>query len=154
MVRKHIKGYLVIGLFLLSLGGVLIHYKVHDPSNFAFGYVPLFSGLISVLVIPLMFTFKRTLHFAHILNSLAAIIGIITMTHFSIAKAPLHADIAITIAKFLIGRAIFELAVYSNLDTKSTASGWQTLRYPNMGFWYTHLVLLSAVYALGYFLWR
>ncbi|MFP4081816.1 MAG: hypothetical protein ACLFVG_03550 [Candidatus Aminicenantes bacterium] len=27
-------------------------------------------------------------------------------------------------------------------------------RYPNMGWWWVHLVALSAVYALGHFIWR
>ncbi len=154
MTRKNIKAYLIAALFLVSLGGLIIHYRAHHPSEASFGYVPLVAGLISVIVIPTMFMFRPTLHLAHLLNGFTAIIGIITMAHFSFVHAPLYAHLAIVTAKFYIGRAIFELAIYSNLDTKPSALGWRTLRYPNMGFWYVHLVVMSAVYALGHFVWK
>jgi|GEM_PF-201701 len=154
MIRKNIKTYLIISLFLISIGGFGLHFFIHNPAKQAYGYVPFISGLLSALLIPLLFCFRKTLHLAHILNGFTAIIGVITMVHFSIAKAPIYPDIAIVIAKFTLGRAIFEFEIFSDLDAAPQIKGWSLIRYPNMGFWYVHLALLSAVYALGNMLWR
>jgi hypothetical protein len=167
LIRAHVKRYLIAALFLISAGGLWIHYNYHspsasmarfhstDPSLFAYGYVPLVAGVSSVFLVPILFMFKRTMHLAHLLNGFAAIIGFITMGHFSIASAPpLYPDLGIIVAKFYMGRAIFELSLYSDLNAVPAASGWQKIRYPNIGYWYVHFVLLSVVYVLGHVLWR
>jgi hypothetical protein len=154
MIRKNIKNYLILSLFLISFGGFGLHFFIHSPMKHAFGYVPFYSGILSALVIPLLFYFRKTLHLAHILNGFTVIIGLITMTHFSIVKAPLIPDIAILIGKFTLGRAIFDFEIYQNLEAAPQIKGWSLIRYPHMGFWYVHLVLLSAVYILGNLLWR
>ncbi len=153
MVRTHIKRFLIFGLFLVSLGGFGLHFLIHSPSKVAYGYVPFCAGLISVILIPVFFSFKRTLHLAHLLNGFTAIIGIITMGYYSLVMRPLYPDLAFLLSKFVIGRAIFEFELYQNLDTQMSAPGWKIIRYPNMGFWYVHLVVLSVVYALGHMLW-
>lgn len=154
MIRNSIKNYLIVSLFLISLGGFGLHFFIHNPGQQAYGFVPFISGLLSILLIPAFFCFKKTIHLAHILNGFTAIVGIITMTHFSIVKAPLLPDIAIVIAKFVLGRAIFQFEIFQNLEAAPKITGWSLIRYPNMGFWYVHLVLLSVVYILGNLLWR
>jgi hypothetical protein len=154
MIRKNIRNYLIIALFLVSLGGLGLHFGIHNPAKKIFGYVPFISGLLSVIVIPLLFYFRRTLHLAHLLNGFTAIIGIITMAHFALVKAPIYADILIVAGKFMLGRAIFDFEIFTNLDAAPQVKGWSLIRYPNMGFWYVHFFLLSAVYILGNMLWR
>jgi hypothetical protein len=154
MIRRHVKAYLILGLFFLSLGGLGLHWPYHNPADQTYGIVPAVAGAISVVLIPLLFLFRRTLHLAHLVNGFVAIIGMVTMTHFSLVARPLYADVAIVMVKFFLGRSIFELEAYRNLDTAPTAAGWRFFRYPNMGFWYVHFVLISVVYALGQLLWR
>src|SRR5271157_4902428 len=134
-MRRYIKTIMIIALFLISFGGLMLHLRVHPISKHAYGYVPLIAGIISAFVIPALFIFRKTLNLAYILNGFLAIIGTITMVHFSIIKAPLIPDILILWCKFLLGRIIFCFEIYQ-LDTPLKNQGWRWIRYPNMGFWY------------------
>ncbi len=154
LVRKHIKLQLIFALLLVSVFGYLLHNNLHNPSKVIWGYVPFISGLISVIVIPALYLFRRTLHLANILNGITCIIGVITMTHYSLAVRNIYPDIMIVIVKFYIGQAIFALELFNNIDTARVIKGWNLIRYPNIGFWYFHLFSMAAVYALGHFLWR
>jgi hypothetical protein len=152
-MKNQIKIYLIIGLFVLGLGGLWLHHNVHSPAKVAYGYVPFISGLLSVILIPILFIFRRTLHLAYLLNGFTVIIGVIAMSYLSLAVRPIWPDVIMLIAKFFLGRAIFSLEVYK-LDVAPKITGWRLIRYPNMGFWYVHFVLLTAVFALGRILWR
>jgi hypothetical protein len=152
-MKKYVEMMLIIALFLTALGGFGLHYRIHPIDKHAFGYVPFIAGLISALAIPALFYFRKTLHLAYLLNGFTVIIGVITMAHFSIVKAPILPDICILLGKFFIGRAIFCVEVFP-MDGEIKNPGWRWIRYPNMGFWAVHLVLLSVVYYLGNLLWR
>jgi hypothetical protein len=54
--------------------------------------------------------------------------------------------------KFAVGKALFELELASRLD-QTTRRG-RFFRYPNMGFWWVHLIALSMVYTLGVQIWK
>jgi hypothetical protein len=152
-MKNYVKNILIFALFILALSGLMIHLRVHPVTKHGYGYVPLIAGIISVIAIPVLFMFRKTLHLAYLLNGFAVIIGIITMTHFSIVKAPLIADILFLVAKFFVGRAIFCIEVFP-LEGEAKNPGWRWIRYPNTGFWAVHLVVLSLVYYLGNILWR
>jgi len=156
LVRKHIKLQLIFALLLLAVGGYMIHTAAHNPTKVIWGYVPYISGLLGVIAIPVLFLFRRTLHLANILNGFTCIIGVITMMHFALAmvRPNIYADVLILIAKFYVGQAIFSLELFNNIDAPRVVKGWNLIRYPNIGFWYVHLITLAAVYALGHFLWR
>ncbi len=152
-MKNFVRRILIFALFLLSLGGFLMHYLYHPLSRGVFAYVPLISGLISVIAIPLLFEFRKTLHLAYLLNGYTCIIGFITMAHFSLAKAPIIPDLIMVAAKFFVGWSIFAVTVYS-LEGEARNTGWRTIRYPNLGFWFVHLLALSLVYWLGHTFWR
>ena len=152
-MKKKIKSLLIFGLFFASLGGMGLHYAIHPFAKTSYGLVPFIVGLLSVLIIPLLFAFKKTVHWGYLLNGFVVIIGTITMAHFSLVLRPLWPDILILWAKFAIGRAIFCLEIYPS-DSNPKVKGWSLIRYPNMGFWYIHLVLWSLVYFLGNYFWR
>ncbi len=153
-IRLSIKAQLILALVLLSAGGFMMHSSFHNPSKVPWGYVPYISGLLSMVALPALYYFRRTLHLANILNGFTCIIGVITMMHFSLAMRPIYPDILIVIAKFYVGLAIFELQLFPNIDAPRMVKGWALIRYPNTGFWYVHLFALAAVYAAGHFLWR
>ncbi len=151
-VKLRLKTALVSGLFFISAGGVFLHFFIHEPQKHDYGLVPLIVGIISSLIIPWLFCFKKTLHLAYLMNGFACIIGTVTMAHFSVVKAPLFPDIFILWAKFAMGYAIFYLEMFK--IESSFKPGWKTIRYPNFGFWAVHLVMFSVVYALGNYIWR
>jgi hypothetical protein len=163
-VRAYIKSMLLIGLLTLSIGGLLLHSRIHPVKTNYSNLVPAVSGLLSVLVVPLLFCFRRTIAYGYVLNGFLVIIGTITMAHFSIAHWPnpatlqgvlvntLLADILILWGKFFIGKSIFDLEFFG-YDAAREKKG-VTYRYPNMGWWLIHLVAISIIYYIGFMLWR
>jgi len=55
-------------------------------------------------------------------------------------------------AKFAAGKALYNLEFLKS-DT-DTVPGGRFLRYPNMGWWCVHLIVITIVYALGNILWK
>jgi hypothetical protein len=165
MKRKSVlKTTLIAGLVFLALGGWLMHTRWHPPLADADNLVPFISGIISIVVLPLMFWFRPTLAYAYVVNGFMVILGTIMMAHFSIVKfgLPLSLngllfnsmlpDIAVLWGKFALGKAIFDLDFLKS-DQDAQPQG-RYFRYPNTGWWLVHLALLSLVYALGHLLWK
>ena len=163
--KDNLRLILILAIFFLALGGWLLHLRIHpfakDPGN----YIPLVAGFISVIIIPVLFIFRSTTPFAYLLNGMTVIIGTITMTHFSIQNPPqvwtlqtillgtLLADIILLWGKFAIGKAIFEMEITLNHPEDTVRSG-RFFRFPNMGFWFAHVVTLTAVYIIGRYFWK
>ena len=163
MQKQKLRLLLVLGLAFVSFGGWVLHGRIHPPSELPHNYIPFIAGLISMILIPIMFLFRKTVAYAYAMNGMLVIIGTITMTHFSLAHAPegftlvtvvqrtLFPDIGILLVNFMLGKAIFELELLKGENTP--ARHGRFFRYPNMGWWGVHLFTLSAVYTLGHFLW-
>jgi len=87
------------------------------------------------------------------------------MTHFTINNPPqvwnlqtiflgtLLADIILLWGKFAVGKALFELELAVNQPEAPMRHG-RFFRFPNMGFWFVHVVTLTAVYIIGCFFWE
>jgi len=159
-----LKATLIACLFFLALGGWLLHLRTHPLVQAEENMIPFLAGIASVLILPFLFWFKRTINFAYILNGFLVIIGTITMAHFSYVhfKGPVTlagilmnttcADIMLSWGKFIAGKALFDLEPL-RAETDLTIRG-RFFRYPNMGWWWVHLIVLTAVYALGHIIWR
>lgn len=165
MTRKNrMKASLIACLFLLALGGWLLHLRIHLLSKDAENYIPYISGIISVFALPLLFCFRRTITLAYIINGFLAIIGSITMAHFTnthtqgaitlytLVFNSTLADIAILWAKFLAGKMLYDLQFLKS--EADPAPKGRFFRYPNMGWWWVHLAALTTVYILGHAFWR
>jgi len=160
MTRKqNLKTTLVFGLFFISLGGWLLHLRIHSPSSHSVNYIPFFMGLVNFAIIPWLFFSRRMIHWAYIINGMSVIIGVILMADFSLGKLPPElswsaiflnttlADIIMLGGKFSIGKALFNLE-FSQLD-KDLPVRSKFLRYPNLGWWLVHLVAIAVVYTIG-----
>lgn len=162
--KKTIKLSLISILFLLGLGGWFLHLRVHPIVKDEENFIPFVIGIISVLFLPFLFWFRKTITLAYIINGFFAIIGTIMMAHFSIIHfkvsvnivnillSTTFADILILWGKFVTGKAIFDLE-FLKTDTDNLIKG-RFLRYPNMGWWWIHLFALSIVYILGNTFWK
>jgi hypothetical protein len=163
--KNQLKSVLIAVMVCLALGGYLLHARRHLPGPGEWqNLVPLVSGLLSVLVIPWLFLSRKTLHWGYVLNGMTVIVGTITMAHFSLSSLPgkpdlrtvlfgtTLADIVLLWAKFFAGRALFLFEFYS--PDAVYKPGIKTFRYPHMGWWLVHLVLLSLAYWAGNQLWR
>ncbi len=162
--KRVIKATLILGLFFLSLGGWLLHLRIHPLAMNKANFIPYISGIISVFCLPLLFWFRPSIILAYLLNGFLVIIGTIAMAHFSVIhfKGPvtlagiisntLFADIAVLWAKFALGKALFDLEFLKS-DADTVGKG-RFFRYPNMGWWWVHLFALGIVYALGNIFWK
>ena len=161
--KKNIQILLITGLIFISLGGWLLHLRIHPPSEEGINLIPFIIGILSIIIVPLLFSFRKTVQFAYVLNGFAVIIGTITMTHFALAHLQgaisletitLHTvfpDIVILFTKFFIGKALFDLNRMAAIDAPLSGVFF---RYPNMGWWGVHFAVVSIVYAAGHFLWK
>ncbi len=162
--KKMVKETLIASLFFLALGGWLLHLRIHSPVKGAGYFIPFIAGILSAFCLPFLFCFRRTLAFAYVVNGFLVIIGTITMAHFSIFnfKVPITAaniiltttlaDIMVLWGKFSVGKALFDLE-YLKSDTDVVTKG-RFFRYPNLGWWWAHLIALTTVYTLGKILWK
>ena len=83
MPRKELR-LLILGLFLMSLGGLLLHLRIHPPAGKPANWTPTVSGVLSASLVPLLFLRRRTAMVAYILNAASVLVGIVGMTRFSI----------------------------------------------------------------------
>jgi hypothetical protein len=124
---------LLLALFLIALGGFLLHYRIHpfmvpdkaNPGGFLFSqsnFMAFIFPLADVLLVTFLFAFRRTAVYGFLLNGLIVIYGTIFMAHFSLAQLggkslPIEAwilkstlpDIAILWGDFFVGKALYDL---------------------------------------------
>ena len=157
--KKMLKITLITGLVFLALGGWCLHLRFHPPAKDTDNLIPFLSGILSVFLMPLLFCYRRTLAWAYTLNGFSVILGTVTMAQFSIAhfQGPVTlpdilltttlADIAILWAKFVLGKALFDLE-FLRSEADPAPKG-HFFRYPHMGWWWVHLFSIAGIYFLG-----
>ena len=162
-VKTYIRSILLAALVSISVAGFMVHTRVHLIGKNSSFIVPFAAGILSMVVIPALFWFKKTISYGYVLNGFLCIIGTVTMAHFAIANwsAPnsppdillksMVIDILIVWGKFFVGKALFELETFG-YDPGRPKAGI-TYRYPNLGWWLIHLAAVSFVYYLGNRLW-
>jgi hypothetical protein len=164
--KSYLKMLLITAFVIITLGGFLLHTRIHTPAANHANTIPFFTGLSSILVLSVMFAFRKSIPYAYIMNGMLVIIGSITMAHFSIIRwkggitleniflKSLFGDILILWTSLFIGKLIFDLENTTPPSLETDRHKGRFLRYPNMGYWVVHTVSLSVVYALGHFLWK
>ena len=162
--RQVVKNSLIAGLVFVSLGGWILHYNIHPVSEESANYLPLIIGFLSIIVVPLLFCFKSTIHYGYVLNGMTVIFGTVLMAHFSLAHWPhpftvftlffktLLPDVMILFSKFFLGKVLFDIMIFGSDPAQKRIGKWY--RYPGMGWWTIHLAGISAVYAIGILIWR
>jgi len=118
MLRKQEVGMPVLALMLIALGGLLLHTRIHPTTSGVNNWVPLIAGLVSVVVVPILFLSSRTVVAGYLLNLATVVAGIVMMALFSIEhwegpvtlntvllKSTLP-DILVLLAKLPIAQAI------------------------------------------------
>jgi len=117
MFRKEIRNE-ILAIFLIALGGLLLHIRIHTLQASAFNIAPRIVGIISIIVLPFLFNSKKTAPIGYVLNLIAIIVGTIAMADFSIdnwnepvtvSNILLHstlADILILLARLPIAHSI------------------------------------------------
>ncbi len=145
----------ILSLIFISLGGWMMHYRIHPISENPFYYLPFITGLLNIIFVPVLFHYKKTAILAYLINGFSVIIGAILMAHLSLLRISssttlsdmlfktTSAYIFISSSKLFIGQMILSYYYPTGLGRFFTA--W---------WWTRHFVYLSAVYTLGFYLWR
>ncbi len=163
-VKSSLRSILLGALITLALGGFMLHSRIHPIAQNPSFLVPFCAGILSIVAVPLLFLFPKTIAYGYVLNGFLAIIGTVAMGHFSLVHWPapatlqtvlsqtLLADMLILWGKFFVGKALFDLDTFGyDHDRQKTG---RTYRYPNMGWWLIHLIAISLAYYLGNHFWR
>jgi hypothetical protein len=112
--------YLVLALFLLSLGGLLLHARLHPLLESMYNWWALGFGVLNVTLVPLLFLRPATAGAAYLLNAATIIAGTVGMAYYSYmnAEGPLTArlfllestfpDIVILFAKLPLAHLILD----------------------------------------------
>lgn len=160
MIKKEIR-LPIFAIILLSLGGWLLHARVHpisfdpaNPGNPAL-IVPYIAGLLGIIAAPLLLNYRGTFVIGYLINGMSVVIGSIGMATLSLTRPPSP----LTFTSILTGTMLSSILL---LIPKLFLGQMVMLHYhPNgMGrlftaFWWTrHFIYLGAIFALGHFIWR
>jgi len=145
----------LFALFLIALGGWLLHLRIHpfqgNPPNF----VPFVFGLLSVFFVPILLSFKQTFLIGYLLNGFSVVIGVVVMATFSLSGLPdpitfsglmLKTSLSynlILLSKLFIGQMVLHHYYPTGLGRMFTA--W---------WWTRHFVYVGTFFAVGHLLWR
>jgi len=70
--------------FFLSLGGLLLHLRIHPPGDNMFNWVPAIFGAVNAFVLPFLFNSPGTVTWACLFTWATVLTGTVTMAYFSI----------------------------------------------------------------------
>jgi hypothetical protein len=163
--KDNVRFLLMFSLVALALGGFILHTRIHPLEKEAGNIIPAVAGILSVIIIPILFYFRQTVAYGYVLNGMTVILGTVAMAHYSLRHPPeagwtlqtvlfgtLLMDIIILWAKFTVGKALFELELLRQPEAPARTGRY--FRYPNMGYWWVHLFAISIVYSLGIQFWK
>jgi hypothetical protein len=126
------KRTLLISLFLLSVSGLLLHYRIHsfmvhdriNPDIVRFDGTKFLSFLftfLDVVLVTALFASRKTFVYGYLLNGMIVIYGTVFMAHYSIAEFAAKSvpagewfakstlpDIGVAWADFFTGKALYE----------------------------------------------
>jgi hypothetical protein len=126
------KNSLILALFLVAVGGFLLHARIHyfiipDPANPNSNifdptrFLSSFFSALDVIAVTVLFLSSRTAVYGYLLNGMLVILGTILMAHYSLASLsqtslPLAQfimkstlpDIAVAWGDFFIGKALYD----------------------------------------------
>ena len=113
-IKKYIRAILLVALITIALGGFMLHYRIHPIAQNPSFLVPFFSGILSIIIVPLLFLFPKTIGYGYVLNGFLTLIGTVVMTHFSLTRWPTPATLQTVLFKTL-------LATYSSCGASSSS---------------------------------
>jgi hypothetical protein len=145
----------ILALMLISLGGWMLHFRVHPITAHSVNFLPFLLGLVDIIITPILFNYRKTVIIAYLINGIGVIIGSIAMAVFSLYHLPeplmlsgilfktMLSDILILLSKLFIGQLILSHFYPAGLGRLFTPS-----------WWVRHFCYLSLVFALGHLWWR
>ncbi len=85
MFKKEIRAP-ILSLFFISLGGLLLHIRIHPPMEDAFHWVPVLFGVATAFVLPFLFNNAKTVTWAYLITMAAVGVGTVAMALVSVGE--------------------------------------------------------------------
>jgi hypothetical protein len=83
MFRKEVRELIWV-YFLVSLGGLLLHLRIHPPNDNMFNWVPAVFGVANAFVLPFLFNSPTTVAWAYVFAWATVVTGTVAMAYYSI----------------------------------------------------------------------
>lgn len=83
MFRKEVRELIWV-FSLISLGGLLLHLRIHPPQDNVFNWVPAAFGAANAFVLPFLFNNPTTVVWAYLFTWATVVTGTVGMAYFSI----------------------------------------------------------------------
>ncbi len=77
---------LIWAFVLLSVGGLMLHIRIHPPAASLFNWLPVAFGAVNILLLPFLFRRADTAPLAFMLCCITVIAGTIGMAYYSIVQ--------------------------------------------------------------------
>ena len=124
MFKKEIRGS-IWALILLSAGGLLLHIRIHPPTQEFSFWIPVACGALSLVALPAMFNYRATAAWAYLLNIAIVAIGTVTMASYSVE----HWEGKVTLDAVLLKSTLADILVLA----AKLPTGQQILRHFRKG---------------------
>lgn len=98
MFRREIRD-LILAFFLLSLGGLILHARVHPPSQSLLNWIPLFFTVVNTLGLPFLFNRRDTVTYAYLFTWATVAAGTVGMAYFAIDNWDMPVTLANIVTK-------------------------------------------------------
>ena len=149
---------LLWALLALSLGGWLLHDRIHPLKTAPVMVIPLIAASVDVVVVTLLFLSRTTAKLGYLLNGLFVIYGITIMTDFGLARGgdmglvraltAMSGDCVVLFGDFMVGKVLFD-GYWA--EARADVKPWHFLAPV---WWLAHFILIPTVYVLGRVLWK
>jgi hypothetical protein len=83
MFRREVRGLIWV-FFFVSLGGLLLHLRIHPPKENVFNWIPAAFAAANAFVLPFLFSSPATVAWAYLLTWTTVVTGTVAMAYFSI----------------------------------------------------------------------
>ena len=94
-------------LFLISLGGLLLHLRIHPVHVSAVNWVAVVSGVLTCVVVPILFWFRRTVPWAYLITVASVVIGTVGMAWFSVH----HWAVPVTVKNVILQSTLADIVI-------------------------------------------
>ncbi len=160
MIFKKPVRKLIIELWLLTLGGFLLHNHLHPlPTSAhpqpAADFLPFMWDVVALVSLPFLLNYRKTVIVGYLINGIGVIVGTAAMSTFGFARPP-H---PLTFSSFFVATTVPEILIVSS---KLLIGQIVLLNFYPQGlgrvftpfWWARHYVYIGAMFAIGHFVWR
>ena len=102
--------HLVAAHLCLSLGGLLLHLRIHPVVESYFNWWAVGAGLANCLLLPALFLHPRTVALGCLMNGLTVILGTLGMAYFSLHSMVWPVDLTVILLQSTLPDIIILLA--------------------------------------------